>query len=241
MGIKKTPQLNFIEWGGKVAGAVGVLAIAAYIAGYAKFYFLYRALNCVWVLKLHSVQDVVSNGAVDVFICSLSAIPLFYCYSKSIDVDNRGRRIVGYFLIGIIISVVVLVAVMGYKVDGFVIDLGIYCCSYLFYGVSLALCAKYAVEEGKYEYLLVGLVGFLFSTIFSSHLVCEYKDFAILDSDGAFAYGVSSGREGGGVLITSANGKYLTRQCGDANKYQLIVPSQKWTVQPRDAGSCDSK
>lgn len=241
MGRKKTPELNFIEWGGKVVGAVGVLAIAAYIAGYAKFYFLYRALSCVWVLKFHSVQDVVANGALDVFLCSLSAVPLFYCYSNSIDVDNKGRRIVGYILIGFTISFMFLVALMGYKVDAFFSDLIIYCCGYLFYGVALAVSARYALEEGKYEYLLGALAAFVFCTIFSSYLVYEYKEFSKLDSDGAFAYKVASGHEEAGVLITSVNGRYLTRQCGYTNKYQLIAPAQKWGVEPRIEGSCDSK
>lgn len=241
MRRKKTPELNFIEWGGKVAGAVGVLAIAAYIAGYAKFYFLYSALNCLWVLKLHSVQDVVSNGALDVFLCSLSTVPLFYCYSNSTDVDNKGRRIVGYILIGVTISFIVLVKLLGYKVDTFVSDLIIYCCGYLFYGVSLAFSARYAIEEGRYEYVLGASAAFVFCTMFSSYLVYDYKEFSKLDSDGAFTYKVSSGHEEGGVLITSVNGRYLTRQCGDTDKYQLITPSQKWVVEPRNVGSCDSK
>ncbi len=239
MGRKKTPELSFIEWGGKVAGAVGVLAIAAYIAGYAKFYFLYRALGCVWVLKLHSVQDVVSNGSLDVFLSSLSAIPLFYCYSNAFDVDNKGRRIVGHIIIGITVSFLVLVRLIGYKVDAFLVDLLIYACGYLFYGVALAVSARFAVEEGKYEYLLAALAAFVFFTIFSSYLVYQDKDFSKLDSDGAFAYQVSSGHEEASVLITSVNGRYLTRHCGDTDKYQLVAPAQKWSVEPRNEGSCD--
>jgi hypothetical protein len=240
MGRKKTPELSFIDWGGKVAGAVGVLAIAAYIAGYAKFYFMYKALGCGWVLSLHSVQEVVSNGALDVFLCSLSAIPLFYYYPRSIDVDNKGRRIVGFILIGIITSFIVLVTLLGLKVDAFLIDLIIYCCSYLFYGVVLALSARYALEKGRSDYLLGALVAFVYSTIFSSYLVYQYKDFSKLDSDGAFTFEVSSDLESAGVLITSVNGRYLTRQCGSRNKYQLIVPSYRWSVDPRSEHGCDS-
>ncbi|MDP5165525.1 hypothetical protein [Pseudomonas syringae] len=238
MRRKKKPELSFIEWGGKVVGAVGVLAFAAYIAGHAKFYFLYKALNCQWVLSFHSVQDVVANGAMDVVLCSITAVPLFYIYKNSIDVDNNGRRIVGFTIVGMTISVGVAVLVFGYKLDAYVADLMIYLCSYFFYGVAIAHSARYSLEEGNYHSLLICFLGFVFSTFFSSYLVYEYKTFSLIYERGGFPYLVVGLDGKSEVLIGAVNGKYLARICGEADKYQLIVPTNKWLVEMRDPASC---
>lgn len=235
---KKQAELSFIDWAGKAAAALSVLAVAAYVAGCGKFYFLYKALECEWVLNLNSVQDVIANGALDVFICSLSAIPLFYGYRKSEDLDVRGRKVVGFFLVGVLISVVAMVGFYGKSVSQFILDTVTYSCSYLFCGLGVAYTARYALEMGRYQYILVGFVLFAFSTVSSSYLVNVSKGFFSMDSSGGFPYKVYSADGTVGVLISSVNGKYLVRACGESSVYQLIVPGEKWAVATRGGVSC---
>lgn len=238
MRKKKKPEISFVEWGGKIVGAVGVLAMASYIAGFSKFYFLYRALGCVWVLSFHSIPDVVTNGAIDVALCSVTAIPLFHLYTNSLDVDNNGRRIVGLILFGMTISLGIAVGVLGFSVDPSTLDLLMYSCFYLFYGVAIAHSARYAVEEGDYNFLLFCFFGFVFSACLSSYLVHQYKTFDNIYEKGGFPYAVDGQSGRAMVLIGAVNGKYLVRFCGEDNKYQLIIPSHKWLVEAKRLDDC---
>lgn len=234
----KRQEISFIDWGGKVVGAVGVLGMAAYIAGYLKFYFLYSALKCSWVLPFHSVQDVIANGVVDVFLCALTAVPLFFGYRTSRDIDNYGRRIVGFVVLGIAISIGVAVLFLGYVLDVYVSELLVYGVSYLVQGVFIANIARYSSEEGSYEYLAVGFLSFVFATCFSSYLVNSTKTFSAAYEKGAFPYVAVEKQALGGVLVGSVSGKYLVRICQDEDQYKLINPSDKWTIEAYEPGSC---
>lgn len=234
----KKQEISFIDWGGKVVGAVGVLGMAAYVAGYLKFYFLYSALNCSWVLPFHSVQDVVANGVVDVFLCALTAVPLFFGYRTSLEIDNYGRRIVGFIVLGIVISIGVGVLFLGYVLDVYVNELLVHGASYLIQGVFIANIARYSSEEGSYEYLAVGFLSFVFATCFSSYLVNSNKTFAAAYEKGAFPYVAVEKQAVGGVLVGSVNGKYLFRLCQEEDQFKLISPSDKWTIEKHIPGSC---
>lgn len=234
----KKQDISFIDWGGKVVGAVGILGMAAYIAGYFKYYFFYSALNCSWVLGLHSVQDVIVNGVVDVALCSLSAVPLFFGFKTSTAIDNDGRRIVGFMLIGIMVSVAAGVLLLDYNLGVYAADLLTYGACYLIYGVSIANIARYSTEQGSYQYLLAAFLGFVFSTCFSSCLVNQYKTFASVDEKGGFAYQVIAEDGTSSVLVGTVSGKYLLHLCDDYDRYKLIAPSRSWIVEPRGSEQC---
>lgn len=234
----KKQEISFIDWGGKVVGAVGVLGMAAYIAGYLKFYFLYSALNCGWVLPFHSVQDVIANGVVDVFLCALTAVPLFFGYRTSLEIDNYGRRIVGFVVVGIAISIGIAVLFLGYVLDVYVSELLVYGASYLIQGVFVANTARYSSEEGSYEYLAAGFLSFVFATCFSSYLVNSTKTFEVDYQKGAFPYMAVKKQAVGGVLVGSVSGKYLVRMCQHEDQFKLISPSDKWAIEAHEPGSC---
>ncbi|CRM87366.1 hypothetical protein [Pseudomonas sp. 22 E 5] len=234
----KKQEISFIDWGGKIVGAVGVLGMAAYIAGYFKFYFLYSALNCSWVLPFHSVQDVVANGVVDVFFCALTAVPLFFYYRTSLEIDSHGRRIVGLIVLGSLISIGIGVRFLGYVLDVYVSELMVYGASYLFQGVFIANVARYSSEKGSYEYIAAGFLLFVFASCFSSYLVNSTKTFAAAYEKGAFPYAAVEKQAVAGVLVGSVNGKYLLRLCQEKDKFKLISPSYKWTIEKHIPGSC---
>lgn len=238
MRTHKKSEIDFIDWGGKVVGAVGVLGIAAYIAGYIKFYFYYRALKCSWVLDLHSVQDVIVNGALDVGLCSFTAVPLFFYYKSSVNIDNNGRRIVGYFLVGLIIAIAAAVILLDYKFDEKAGDLMVYAGMYLIYGVSVATIARYSAEEKSYRYLLATFGGFVFTSVFSSSLVNSQKTFSLIDERFGFHYKIVGANGSESVLVGTVGGKYLIHVCGEHNRFRLIAPSEKWIVAPRGSQTC---
>ncbi|MGA9221676.1 MAG: hypothetical protein WBZ57_10825, partial [Pseudomonas graminis] len=132
---------HLLEWSGKLASAFGVLALVAYVAGFEKLYFLYRTLDCLWVLQFHSFQDFVIHGSVDVVLCSIVAIALYYAYPSAIDIDNRGRRAVGLLLLGMIISIGVGILYFQYILPFEVYEIVIYSCMYFFLGVVAAQAA----------------------------------------------------------------------------------------------------
>lgn len=231
-------EINFIDWGGKIVGAVGLLGMAAYIAGYLKFFFYYGALNCSWVLGLHSAQDVIVNGAADVALCSITAIPLFFSYKSSVDIDNNGRRIVGFVLLGIMAGVAAGVHILDYKLSVYTSELLVYAAVYLVYGVSIATIARYSAEEGSYEYLFATFIGFVFATAFSSYLVNGGKTLALVDEKGGFPYRVIGDDGATSILAGTVNGKYLIYMCGEGNRFKLISPSEKWVVTQRGPESC---
>lgn len=234
----KKQEISFIDWGGKIVGAVGVLGMAAYIAGFFKLYFLYSSLNCSWVLPFHSVQDVVASGVVDVFFCALTAVPLFFGYKTSIEIDNHGRRIVGLIVMGVVISIGIGIRFLGYVLDVYVTELMVYGVSYLVIGVFVANTARYSYEKGSYVYIAAGLLLFVFASCFSSYLVNSTKTFATADEKGAFLYVAVEKQAVVGVLVGSVNGKYLLRLCQEKDKFKLISPSYKWTIEKHIPGSC---
>lgn len=238
---KKKQEINFIDWSGKVVGAAGILGMAAYIAGYFKFFFLYKALNNSWVLGLHSIQDVIVNGAIDVTMCAITAIPLFFGFKSSLDIDNHGRRIVGYILSGVVSAVGVGVLLLGYKLDVYVTDLLTYGACYLMFGVFIANAAKYAAEEGSYQYLLLIFIGFILATAFSSYLVHQYKTFRSVYDAGGYPYSLVAGSNVEGTLISSVNGKYLIRLCGATDRYQLVIPTERWVVEESGHSQCGAE
>ncbi|NAS95006.1 hypothetical protein CU664_11630 [Pseudomonas syringae pv. actinidifoliorum] len=238
MRRNKKPEINFIDWGGKIVGAMGVLAMAAYVAGYAKFYFFYSALNCTWVLSMHSVQDVIANGAFDIVLCSATAIPLFFGYKSSVEIDNNGRRIVAFLLVGVVLSLCIGILLFDYKLNFYAADLIVYGGGYLFYGVLVAITARYSIEEGSYQYLMIAFLGFVMVTIFASYLVHREKTFSSVNKKGGFSYSVVGADGRAGILIGSVNGKYLVHVCEEADRYQMIIPSERWTVEGRGADSC---
>ncbi len=240
VGRSQKAEISLIDWGGKVVGAVGLLGMAAYIAGYFKFYFYYGALNCSWVLGMHSVQDVIVNGAIDVVLCSLTAVPLFFTYQSSLDIDNNGRRIVGFLLLGVIAALAIGIHLLDYKLSLYASDLMTYSSFYLIYGVSVATVARYSAEERSYQYLIATFLGFVFATVFSSFLANDQKTFALIEDKGGFPYNVIGDGGVTSVLVGTVNGKYLLHVCGEGSRFKLVSPSEKWTVSKRGAEACSA-
>jgi len=234
--VETNNDINVIEWAGKLAGVVGAMTLVAYVAGYAKYYMLYRAIDCQWVLSFHSFQDFTLKGALDVLICLLFSLPIFFIYGNSVDADNKGRRAVGAF---VVISVVglCLAEFLNFKLGYEITDLLIYAAGYALLGVLAAAQVHDAIEQKTYRYLWGIFVIFAMNSFFSNYLIYDVRKFIDLDKQGRFQYIYDKDGESS-ALISSVAGKYLIVSCRDHRSFRIVEPSESWWVSPGSPEAC---
>lgn len=221
----------------EIASGIGLLALFSYTAGYMRLFFFYRVLGCEWVIGLHSFQEVVSKGVVDVMSSCIVAVLMFYAKDDVRYADGYGLRPPALFLTGVFI-VVISADWLGCPVHYSVMETIIAFCFFGFLGVSIAGAAKQYMEDRKTKNLVFSVLVFIFITILAPFQYYSGLGLKSLTEEGRFPF-VENRNGERGLLLGYLSGRFLIKICSGSNEFRIAGQTEDWLIKPASYDNCE--
>lgn len=229
----KEPKLTAAE----VASGIGLLALFCYTAGYTRLFFFYREMGCEWAIGLHSFQEVVSQGVINVMSSCIVAVLMFYAKDDVRYADGYGLRSPTLFISGVFTSVIVA-DWLGYPVHYVVMETIIAFCFYGFLGVLAASVAKQYIEDKETMNLVIGILTFIIVTVYAPFQYYSGLGLKALAEQGRFPL-VENRNGEQGLLLGYLSGRYLIKLCSSSNEFRIAGQTEDWLIKPMGYIDCN--
>lgn len=225
----KSVQQGILGSAVELGSLLTFLSLSMYVLGYLKLVTLYAALDCLWVIKLNSAQDFVSQGAIGV--SSAFVVSVLFSFGRT-PFDGLGRAYSVLSLIGAAMLVAGIILDRYFSVGTLTQALMSEILPYAFLGPGFYSFISAYKNQGLKNDTLVYAIGFvmMFSMGLFIHQDSKYNEIV----KGFGSTYVLSKNDGSAklIMVGSVNNKYLAKVCGASERYSIIEPGFDWVVSP---------